>query len=170
MTASQRSEVGENQSTDFETFFRSEYLRLLQAMYLASGSRADAEDLAQEAMARAFERWDRIGELASPQGYVYTTAFNLHRSRMRRVAMSFKHRSDPPAPHEPSEVASDRAEIHRILQSIPRSQREALLLVEWVGMSSEEAGTVLGIDPSSVRGRVHRAKQTIRRRFGGLDE
>ncbi len=51
--------TGRRANADFSTFFEAEYERLFQAMYLMCGNKSDAEDLAQEAMARAFERLDR---------------------------------------------------------------------------------------------------------------
>ena len=49
---------------DFDTFFHTEYQRLFQTMYLLVRDRVQAEDFAQEAMARTYERWRRIRELA----------------------------------------------------------------------------------------------------------
>ncbi|MDP9224885.1 MAG: RNA polymerase subunit sigma-70, partial [Actinomycetota bacterium] len=66
--------------------------------------------------------------------------------------------------------AEDRAEIKLLVDSLSRDQREALLLVEWLGLSSEEAGEVLGIRPESVRSRLHRARASLKQRFGGIDE
>ena len=48
---------------DFDTFFAIEYRRLFEVLYLLTRDRAEAEDLAQEAMARAYERWSRIATL-----------------------------------------------------------------------------------------------------------
>jgi hypothetical protein len=64
---------------DFEAFFEDIYERLFQALLLTSGDRAEAEDLAQEAMVRAYERWDRVKAANSPAAYVFRTAFNLNR-------------------------------------------------------------------------------------------
>ena len=47
---------------------------------------------------------------------------------------------------------------------------EALLLVEWYGLTSEEAGQVLGIDAASIRSRVRRAREALQRRMGGNHE
>jgi DNA-directed RNA polymerase specialized sigma24 family protein len=44
-----------------------------------------------------------------------------------------------------------------------------LVLVEWLGYTAEEAGRILGIEAVSVRGRLHRARGTLRERFGGSD-
>jgi DNA-directed RNA polymerase specialized sigma24 family protein len=73
---------------DFEGFFQSEHERLFQALYLLTGNRYEADDLAQEALMRAYERWGRVGSMDSPVGYVYRTALNLNRSRLRKVRRS----------------------------------------------------------------------------------
>jgi DNA-directed RNA polymerase specialized sigma24 family protein len=69
---------------DFDTFFATEYQRLFEVLYLLTRDRAEAEDLAQEAMARVYERWSGIRD---PSRYVYRTAFNLHRTLRRRLAV-----------------------------------------------------------------------------------
>src|SRR2546425_771675 len=45
----------------------------------------EADELAQEAFLRLWERWDRVGALENPVGYLYRTAMNEFRSRMRRA-------------------------------------------------------------------------------------
>jgi RNA polymerase sigma-70 factor (ECF subfamily) len=60
--------------------------------------------------------------------------------------------------------------VHRALQSLTRQQREALVLVEWLGFDSEEAASILGIRASSVRTRLHRARTALRTQLGGIDE
>ncbi len=164
-------EIELDSEPDFEGFFAAEYERLLRTLYVLCRNRSEAEDLAQEAMARAFERWDAVKGAASPSAYVYGLAFNLHRSALRRAALAIRYREpDLVPPDDPGTLAERRHEVVRLLRSIPRTQREALLLVEWVGMTSKEAGRVLGIEAGSVRGRVHRARMTLRERFGGLSD
>jgi RNA polymerase sigma factor (sigma-70 family) len=151
---------------DFDTFFLTEYQRLFQTMYLLVRNRMQAEDIAQEAMARTYERWRGIHD---PAGYVYRTAFNLHRNWRRRLAVAAASmRELAPAPDE-VDAAERRLDALRALAALSRTQREALVLVEWAGMTAEEAGRVLGIQPVSVRGRVHRAKTRLRQRMGGPD-
>ena len=70
----------------FEDFFRGEYERLGAALYLLTGDRLEAEDLAQDAMSRIFERWERVASMDSPVGYLYRTAMNLWRKRLRRLS------------------------------------------------------------------------------------
>ncbi len=150
---------------DFEAFFDAEYERLLRTMYLLCRDVEEARDLAQEAMARAFERWDRVRSAERPSAYLYRIAFNLRRSALRRAAVALRHRAGEPAGQvDPGEIAERRDELLRALRALPRGQLEALLLVAWTGLSSEEAAAVLGIDPASVRGRVHRARLALRAR------
>src|SRR4029450_4279488 len=71
-------------SSDFESFFRAEQRRLVKAMYLVTGNAHEAEELAQEAFLRVWERWNRVRSMDDPTGYLYRTSMNLFRSRIRR--------------------------------------------------------------------------------------
>jgi RNA polymerase sigma-70 factor, ECF subfamily len=146
----------------FERFFQDEYEGLSRALYLVTGSRTEAEDIAQEAMVRVFERWDRVMSTRSPVGYLYRTALNLYRSRLRRAAVRLRRGTPETAHLDPIAEAEDRDELGRLLAHLPDGQREALVLVVWLGMTDDEAGSVLGIEPVSVRVRVSRAKATLR--------
>ncbi|GIU98553.1 MAG: RNA polymerase subunit sigma-24 [Actinomycetota bacterium] len=152
----------------FDAFFGEHHARLVRACLVLTGDPAEAEDLAQEAMARALERWDRVSTMDDPEGYVYRTAINLHRNAVRRLARAARRRITP-APTDEAEAADRRLDLLRAIRSLPPTQREALALVEWLGYTAEEAGAVLGIDAASVRGRLHRARRTLRERCGGPD-
>jgi len=71
----------------FEAFFQREYPGLVRALYLLTADLPEAEDLAQETMARVYEKWDRVGRMDSPGGYVYRVAVNLNRQRLRHLAV-----------------------------------------------------------------------------------
>jgi len=146
---------------DFEAFFGKHYEPLLRTMYLVTGDRHEAEDLAEDAFVRAFERWDRIRRMENPSGYVYRIALNAHRSRLRRIAAATK-RPVSLDPTDPIADSDDRDSIRRLLAMLPDGQREVLVLIEWLGMTSEEAGDVLGISAGAVRVRLTRAKQALR--------
>ncbi|GIV00370.1 MAG: hypothetical protein KatS3mg014_1985 [Actinomycetota bacterium] len=117
----------------FEEFFHREYPRLAKAMLLVTGDRADAEDLVQEAMARALERWARVRAMESPAGYVYRIAVNLHRRRLRRGFRERPAREGTAAvERDPAEIAEARDGVLRALQCLSTDQRVALVLVEWL--------------------------------------
>jgi RNA polymerase sigma factor (sigma-70 family) len=154
----------------FDEFFLAQHERLFQALYLLTGDRNEADDLAQEALLRAYERWDRVGSMDSPVGHVYRTALNLYRSRLRTLVVRAR-RAFATVPNEDfsGSVAASH-DVRRALARLPRGQRDALILVEWLGLGSEEAGRVLGLDASSVRGRLHRGRASLRDQLGDRDE
>lgn len=156
-------------NADFEAFFEREYGRLFRAMWLMTGNRWEGEELAQEAMARAYERWDRVQSAMNPSGYVHAIALNLNRNRLRRGLMALRRGGVDPPTSDPLAQAETREEVFRAINRLPRTQREALVLVEWLGLTPEEASQVLGIKAVSVRGRVHRARLAFKSNLGERD-
>jgi RNA polymerase sigma-70 factor, ECF subfamily len=152
---------------DFDTFLATEYQRLFEVMYLLTRDRAEAEDLAQEAMARAYEHWSGIRD---PSRYVYRTAFNLHRTLRRRLAVAVRKRDQLLAAAGDADAVERRLDALATLALLPATQRAAVVLVDWAGMTAEEAGRVLGIQPVSVRGRLHRARAALRQQIGDADD
>ena len=151
---------------DFESFFRAEYRSLSQALLLLVGDSFEAEEIAQETMTRVLERWDRVGKMDSPAGYAYRTALNLQRKRIRRLAVRAKRRFVAVRVEDFGPEAGDRHDVRRALAALPEGQREALILVDWLDMDTEEAAGVLGIKPASVRVRLHRARSSLRDALG----
>jgi RNA polymerase sigma factor (sigma-70 family) len=144
----------------FEDFFQAHFERILRVLYLVGGDRHEAEDLAQEALVKAYERWDRIRGLSDPAGYVYRMALNARRSRFRRLALAARKSVGRLEP-DPISATDDRDVIRRALRTLPEGQREALVLVEWLGLSDEEAGKLLGVRPVTVRVRISRARPKL---------
>ena len=151
---------------DFEEFFAATYEPVLRALFLVTGSIPEAEDVAQEAFVRLCERWDSVRQRSNPAGYAYRTALNVYRSRLRRLRVAARRVIRPIAP-DPLAASEDRDELRRALEKIPRGQREALVLVEWLGMRDEEAGEVLGVAPVTIRVRISRARHALREMSGG---
>jgi RNA polymerase sigma factor (sigma-70 family) len=154
----------------FELFFRGQYPSLCRALALLTGDPIEAEDLAQEALARVYERWDRVAGMASPGGYLYRIALNLQRKRVKRRSRPAAVRPASGSGADPAEVVEARTEVARMLGALPVGQRQALVLIEWLGLDATEAAQMLGIKPASVRVRVHRAKTALREQFGVADE
>ncbi|MBI4261113.1 MAG: sigma-70 family RNA polymerase sigma factor [Actinobacteria bacterium] len=151
----------------FVSFFETEHARLYRAMLLLGRGHAEAEDLAQEAMVRVYERWDRVRTMASPAGYLYKTAFNLNRKRSRRLRRESELPMNEPSVESVSGVET-RVDVLRALQSLPRRQREVVVLSEYLAIGSEEAGRLLGIKAASVRSRLHEARRALQLRLGGI--
>jgi RNA polymerase sigma-70 factor (sigma-E family) len=171
MTAPVRVSAGQEAAAweSFDSFFLHTYQRLARAALLLTGNEAEAEDIAQETMARVYERWDRVAAMESPEGYVYRVAMNVHRRHLRWLRTRARRRVDPPAAPDPLSDVDARVDLLRAVVSLPERQRQALILVDWVGLAPEQAGRVLGIAPGAIRTRVHRARSRLRDMLGGLD-
>jgi RNA polymerase sigma-70 factor (ECF subfamily) len=148
----------------FEEFSETERGRLFRALLLVTHDSAEAEDVMQEAFVRVWERWDRVGTHDDPVGYLFKTALNLHRSAVRRAVAAAKRSLRPPAEHDPFEKVIDHDEAVRSLAALTPRQRAAVVVTELLGYSSEEAGTILGIRPGTVRTLTAQARATLQER------
>ena len=146
----------------FEEFYENKRERLFRALLLVTHDSAEAEDVMQEAFVRVWERWDRVGTLDDPVGYLFKTALNLHRSALRRAVAATKRSLRPPAEHDPFEKVIDEDEAVRSLAALTPRQRAAVVVTELLGYSSEEAGTILGIRPGTVRTLTAQARAALR--------
>ena len=146
----------------FDEFYASEQGRLFSSLVLLTGDGHVADDIAQEAFVRVFERWERVVAMDSAPAYLYRIALNLHRSRSRWLAR-WAHRSitDDSVP-DIADEATSRVAVRRALESLTAEQRVALVLMDLAAFTSEEAGQALGIDATAVRARVHRARERMR--------
>jgi len=163
--------LGKSESgLDFPEFFETEYRRLAKALFLVAGDPSEADELAQEALVRVFERWDRVRLMDSPTGYLYRIALNLNRSRLRRLASRMRHPLSLSEEPDPSAGVEARDEVRRRLAALPRGQREAVVLIEWLGMGAEQAGAILGIEASTVRVQLSRARSALRATVRTRDE
>ncbi|GHH63100.1 RNA polymerase sigma24 factor [Lentzea cavernae] len=122
-----------------------------------------AEELVSDVLGRAFERWERISEMAEPHAYVRRMVVNEYLSWRRRLT-----RTSPRAEVEPmavSDGADERAErdemIHR-LAGLPRKQRAAVVLRYYAGLSDKEIAVQLGCREPTVRSQIHRALNALR--------
>ena len=63
----------------FEIFFAATNPRLFTALWLVTGDRYEAEEIAQDAFLQVLERWDRVGRFDNPESYLFRTAMNVFR-------------------------------------------------------------------------------------------
>src|SRR2546423_12556334 len=68
----------------FQEMYEAHFPKVFRAAYGLAGDRNVAEDAAQEAFARALERWGRLRDLPWAPGWVMVTALNVARRALRR--------------------------------------------------------------------------------------
>ena len=164
--------AGPTPATGFEEFFGSEHVRLQRALYVVTGSDQEAEDLMQEAFLRVWERWDLVRTMDEPTGYLYRTAMNAFRSRLRRAARATRSlaRLRPAPASEGFGGADQRDAVMRALKSLSERQRAAIVLTELLDFDSAEAASMLGVRPSTVRNLAAQARKALERIMEVRDE
>jgi RNA polymerase sigma-70 factor (ECF subfamily) len=149
--ASPSQAIVADQAAAFEDFFRGQTRNLYAHLCLITGNRAEAEELAQDAFLKVWERWDRVADMEEPVGYLYRTAMNLFRKRYRRVGVALRKMVLVELREDEFATAEDRSVVARALVELAPRQRAALVLTELIGFSSEEAGRMLGVRAGTVR-------------------
>jgi RNA polymerase sigma-70 factor (ECF subfamily) len=169
-TSSAPISVGVPTALSFEGFYMANERRLFRALFVLTGSRDQAEDLAQHAFCKVWERWDRVSGLDDPTGYLFRTAFNAHHSATRRAVRAARrvvevvaHTTPAPAP-EPADLAVDRDHVDRVLALLTPRQREAVVLTQLLDCDTNHAARIMRIRPATVRVLVSQARSVLVRR------
>ncbi len=146
-----------------EVLFRQSYRSIVQALVLAGGDLAAAEDATQEAFAQAWVRWSRISRYDNPGAWVRRVAINklrnAHRSRLRGEAAVQRMTSEEASGPSPAEPESD---LVLGLQRLPYKQRLCAVLYYVEGLSTAEVAQAMGISQGSVSQHLNRARTALR--------
>ena len=127
-----------------------------------TGNREDAKELMQDAFLKLWERWDRVRTMEDRKGYLYRTAMNGFRSRYRRAKLAARRTLGRPSAQDRYGEVDERDRLIRALRTLPPRQRAALVLTDLLDHSSEEAGALLSVTPSTARVLAHQARVALR--------
>ena len=152
-------------STAFADFYRDNRDRLVRALALTLGNVDLGSDAVDEAMTRAFQRWDRVGGFDDPGGWVYRVGLNWATSAIRR-----RNRSPRPV------AAAEHVEPHTVrepdlaaaLLELPVHQRAVVVCRFYLGLSEAETAAALSIRAGTAKSRLHRALQYLETRVAHL--
>jgi RNA polymerase sigma factor (sigma-70 family) len=153
----------------FEAFFLRHQDQLLRAAFLLTGDAEEAKELSQETFVRVWERWDRVAAMEDPEGYVYRTAMNLWRSRLRRAAIAAGRMFRAPTRTDEIALVAERDAVFRALRALTPRQRAAVVLTELLDHTSEQAAAEMGIRPSTVRVLATQGRAAMREALGRSD-
>jgi RNA polymerase sigma-70 factor (sigma-E family) len=140
----------------FEELFEAEYERMVRTALLLLGSRAEAEEVAQDAFARVELRWSRLD---NPGGYLRRCVVNrshdlLRRRRLEQRFRLLRHEVD-------HELGAD--ELTDALAVLPAKRRTAVVLRYYGGLREREIAEAMGVRPGTVKSLIHRALAQLRR-------
>ena len=141
------------------------------------GNAADAEDVAQEAFLRAYRHFDRLRDSPAAGGWLRTVARNLainHLTRYRNRWRFFSEMGPEDGVESPREANRFEAnlpapETHSRdtarLDRLPPTQRAALALYHFEGLSYEEIAARLKVSLAKIKSDIYRARTALRRRL-----
>ena len=147
---------------EFRAFYFAEAARLKGIALLMVGDRGRAEELAQEALLRAYRAWPRIRR-QDPGPYVRTALVNLCRNDYRRRLLERSHPADP-APDEPSHAVKveEAMRLADALRSLPPLRKAAIVLRYYEDLPEAEIAQILDRPINTVKSDIRRALQTLR--------
>jgi RNA polymerase sigma-70 factor (sigma-E family) len=152
---------------EFSEFFASQYARLCWLGCALTGSPAQAEELAQEALVRTWWRWRLVGRPNDPGSYVRKVLVHRHRSLLRRAAVEARSLTRMGSEDVAMPAGDERAMVlWQAVQSLPPRQRVVLVLRFYEDRTEAEVAQLLGVSVGTVKSRCHRALARLRDRLG----
>jgi RNA polymerase sigma-70 factor (ECF subfamily) len=158
--------------------FEQEALVHLDALYRVAlrltGNAADADDLVQETMLKAYRAWDQYEKGTNAKGWLLTilrnSFINEYRRRTRHpetvdvdtiepFAVFGEVQEDDPQGAFFDQIVDD--EVLKAIDELPVAFRETLVLSDVEGMSYQEIGKILGVPVGTVKSRLFRARQAL---------
>jgi len=152
--------IGE-QRVSFDDFYADNRDSVVRAVWATIGDRDMAVDSVDEAMLRAFGRWDQVRQMSNPSGWVYRTAINHATSRLRRIITSRRHGFRFASKPNSSDTISDH-ELIAAISELPVDQRAVValrFLLDWDVAATAQA---LSIAEGTVKSRTSRALEALR--------
>ncbi len=151
----------------FEEFYREQRASIGRALAVTLRDTQLASEAVDEAMARAYQRWNRVQSLDNPGGWVYRVGLNWSRSILRRAMRT------APAWVTTSDTGFDGSgidpAIDKALSELPIEQRAVVVCRLLIGLSEAQTATALGLRPGTVKSRLARASSRLQSLLSPLD-
>jgi RNA polymerase sigma-70 factor (sigma-E family) len=148
----------------FGDYVRARSSALLRAAQAMTGNRADAEDLVQATLIKAYQSWDKISDQAALDTYVRRIMTNTHISGWRRRRVD-EYPTDE-LPDSPAADGTGDSDLHDVIQRavdrLPRQMRAAVMLRYYDDMTEPEVAAALGVSVGTVKSTVARAVAKLR--------
>jgi RNA polymerase sigma-70 factor (ECF subfamily) len=144
--------------------YQAHYRRLVAALYALTADYNEAQDLVQEAYARALARPKQFLDVADPEAWLRTVAMNLARTRWRRRrlfdTLVRSGRVARPVESVPG-IDADRVALIAALQQLSQVTRETIVLHHLADMSVHEVADTLGVPVGTVKARLSRGRAML---------
>lgn len=154
-----------------EKLYHQESVSLVRLARVFTDDRTGAEDIVQEAFIKLYHAVDRIKDPERSTAYLRSIVLNLARDQNRRGLLSLRHQDSmidrrlPEVPEDKVVLTEDQTEVIDALNTLPRRQRDCLVLRFYSDMTEREIGDTLGISPNSVKTHCQRGMTTLAERL-----
>ena len=159
------------QGLDLEAMFRAHATPLLRLAIVLTGDHGLAEELVQEAFVR-LHRASRPPATGAERAYLRRTVINLSHGHHRHLRVVRRRTPDRVAEGAAAELDVVRRDDQRLVaeavRSLPRRQRDCIVLRFYEDLTDNEIADVLGLSLGSVKTHLHRARTTLADRLEAL--
>ncbi len=149
--------------SDAEAFLVAVGAQLTGALVIRVGDPMLAEELASEAIARAWADWAHVSTMENPTGWVFRVGFNLAASHWRRRAA--RRRIDdrqPPRDHAVHLRTAEVLVMREAIAQLSEQQQRVVILRFYVQMSVQETADTLEVSTGTVKTQTSRAMARLR--------
>ena len=152
-------------TSTYEEYVAARWTALYRTAYLLSGNHADAEDLAQTTLVKAYLSWSKVAAAASPDAYVRRILTNAFVSSRRPLRVTRERLVDTtPDTVLPASIPDDRLVLWPHVVDLPPRQRAVIVLRYYEDLSEQQIADALGCSTGTVKSTASDALKTLRSR------
>ncbi|MGW4946844.1 SigE family RNA polymerase sigma factor [Actinoplanes sp. NPDC004185] len=154
---------------DFDAFYRDTSRRLARYAYGLTGDPVEAQDLVQEAYARAWQRWRRLSGYEEPEAWLRLVVSRLSADRWRRLGVRRSRAAADPPPTPAAPPSEDTVLLVRAMRTLPAAHRRALTLYYLLDRSVGEIAAETGASTGTVKSWLSRGRAGLAATLGDLN-
>jgi RNA polymerase sigma-70 factor (ECF subfamily) len=149
--------------------YRASYRRLVLQLFAFTTDLTEAQDVVQEAFARALARPKELSDVDNPEAWLRTVAINVVRRRWRRRKLmdTILLRERPVAAFVEAAPEPDRTDLREALATLPKVYREVVVLHYLADLPVDEVASLLEVPPGTVKSRLSRARAALAAHLDG---
>jgi RNA polymerase sigma-70 factor, ECF subfamily len=172
----------------FEQLFERYSSMVFGLVFQILGDREEALDVSQEVFLTIYRKMDTFRGESSLKTWIYciavhraanrfrwwnrlrrrgTVSLEEHLSKSPNQELSWNLRSKAQSPEEALLIQEERSEIERMLLELPLQQRIAVIMRDIEGMSYDEIAESLHVSLGTVKSRIARGREELKRHFQG---
>jgi RNA polymerase sigma-70 factor (ECF subfamily) len=155
------SEVDVEPVQSFESWYEANYRSVAAALAVAVGGADEGREAADEAFARAWERWSHVGAMSSPAGWVYRVGVNYARRRRVRRGLEQRILRRTGTRAEVAGPEPGHQEVLDAMRTLPPRQRSALALRYVLDLPQHDVARMLGVADGTASATLTAARRRL---------